>query len=236
MPGASHESEATIRKAGGSANLCRAANHKSLYDCFICGAIGDDAAGTYVLEELAKYGTPVMETEYGADTTTATVIVDYAKNERTGFVHWGACRKHKAYPNLDVDWNHFMYLDTINVSPERLAMYDNISADFCDPSTIMEYRGHLKHVDVLITSHDPSYDVSIAASWTRRGAILHSPERIESIVDGKEKTLLIKKSHGLNVLGAGDYFAAFAIANLLRKEMNLEGIHNDVLDMLLRQS
>lgn len=222
--------------AGGIGNFVSAAYDAKLFKTIAASAVGDDELGLKLRSIMGQYGITAIK-ESDIKTTSATVLVDPANGQRTGFVDWGACSRYVAWPYFDADWHHFMYLDRITISPERLAAYGRSSADFCEPDEIPQYKKHLSNVDVLITSQGVKFDATEAAGWTRRGAIIHQPGKCVSIIDGVRSEYDVEMVDGLNVLGAGDYFAAHAIANLVvDAKVDLEAIHHATLNKLRRQS
>lgn len=224
--GESHNCTSIEHRAGGIVNFCRALSSYSNIDFDVIGDIGNDDPGFKLLQALNVWQPTNHVRISKTPTTTATVIVH--ENDRTGIVQWGACRERCDWEPVDADWHHFMYLDRMNITKEQLLKFPrNTSADFCGKPT--DYQDLAKCVDYVIASD--------CESWpTRRGVISHSPTQIHSIMDGVRDTLHVSRCHGLNVVGAGDYFAAHCIANLLLEDFNLLDIHQRTATMLVEQS
>lgn len=198
-------------------------------------------------------------------TSRATILVDRLASQRTGLVQWGACthkREWKPSP-VEVDWHHLMYLDKMSITAEELSKFNGIiSADYSDSTKVIGDE-RLKHVDYLIVADQPvqqRYDIELGFQRpqsffyiaknelavaeicldlpVKRGIVVHTPGWCAYLdvlsKEFKQHDYEIKR--GLNVLGAGDYFAARCVANLWEtKGLDLQAVHEETVSLLLRQ-
>lgn len=241
VPGDSHDCKVSTA-IGGIGNFCRAAKGK--FDVEVHSFVGNDEHGRSIRKELENYATLKIK-ESPLPTSFASVICDKKNCSRTGFVQWGACRHEKGLEPADVDWTHIMYLDRIRITPEELMRLTRpISIDMCNVDDLYSYWKLLPLVDYIIVSESKNYGMLDDVSGNK-GIIIHSPTtnrfRFPHAV-GCVKNSIVE---GLNVVGAGDYFAAFTIANLLIDQTLIAGgspvpdmlrIHEQTLNMLKRQS
>ena len=111
-------------------------------------------------------------------------------------------------------WHHILYLNHLK-NPKFIAKLNGtISVDVCRGK--MDNLEYLKYVDYLfISDEDLFMDITELATKVKGWVILHSPTGSQCY-DGKKSfktnTELIAN---LNVLGAGDMFAASFISNML---------------------
>ncbi len=235
--GNSHNCELS-HSAGGIANFCRAGN--GLFDMSVKSKIGKDQYGLFLHDEIKKHATSFVE-ETSYPTSFANIIVDKTNCTRTGMVRWGACRIGSRWNAVYATWHHIMYLDRINISPKELESFKGtISADLCTVEDIDSYRHLLPHIDYLIVSDGVDSNglrIGFQDKYLRKGIIVHSPNRIFYRIGENVDHYDIIKEEKLNVLGAGDYLAAFTIANLLVNRLpDLKEIHQQTLNMLEQQS
>jgi len=237
VSGGSHNCMKIIESVGGLANFCRALADTEIASKAISD-IGNDKIGNIVLSHILKCtNISISRTEF--NTTNATVIADISSNTRTGIVQWGACSEKTNWePEQNADWHHFMYLDRIKIDNATLQKFKSpISADFCNINDIDKYSHLLCDIDYIIVSELDVGMIRDRHIQTRKGIIVHSPDLIYYIIDGYYDEYIITKETGLNVVGAGDYFAAYCIANVLRRvPIDLKSIHNLTLNRLRRQS
>lgn len=132
-----------------------------------------------------------------------------------------------------------MYLDRMMITIDELKLLGGcpISADFCTIEDVDSYRHLLPYIDYLIVSEHQCKFIMHMDLPVRKGVIVHSPQFIYYKILGKIDSYRVNVESGLNVVGAGDYFAAFTIANLLKDKLsNLKLIHEQTIEMLKRQS
>lgn len=178
------------------------------------------------------------------NTSKAIVLADRQANQRTGFVEWGACRQRNAWSPVPADWHHIMYLDRLDIDLIKFAKQaiGPISVDFCDSNEIPKYFDALQYVDYLFASNleviNPPFkwnDVPV-----KKLSIVHSPALMFSWGfrhNCHTHFCAPAAVPNLNVVGAGDYFAAYSIANLIQDgRLDLEHVHKATLALLQRQS
>lgn len=220
--------------AGGIANFYRAGVNCGL-NMSVVSKIGDDFYGQQLLNAFDD-NSYIEITK--SDTTFASVIVDQFSCVRTGMVRWGACRIVGGWKPLVSDWHHLMYLDRINLTTDELKSFNGIvSADFCDINEHQQFKQFYPYIDYLIVSETDVGKLANCDINTRRGIIVHSPDVVYYKIGGHYNEFAISKEANLNVVGAGDYFAAYAVANLLKNELpDLRHIHNQTLTAIKQQS
>jgi sugar/nucleoside kinase (ribokinase family) len=232
--GDSHDCQITHR-AGGIANFARAWGHRD--DLQIVSKIGDDHYGKWLYNELFAYGIPQIELA-PQSTSRAVVWCNRRDCTRTGFVEWGACRAAKTWHSTYADWHHLMYLDRLNLNPSDLAGFKGtISADVCSVDDPDAYMKFIPYLDYLIVSEMKSGSIIDWNLPVRRGVIAHSPTSVRYKIMGYRDEFIFPTINNLNVVGAGDYFAAFAISNLLmNRDLDVKQVHERTLRLLREQS
>ncbi len=236
--GGSNTCTRTYQSAGGIANFCRALRRNKLLNLTGVSCVGNDIDGHKALAEMLNYCNElVIDHSIDQHTSAATIISE--PNTRTGLVSWGACSSYTDwYPVPAADWHHIMYLDRLSITAEQLRNFPGVvSADFCDSNNIQHFRHLLRYVDYLIASEsdvDRLYDLDLPV---RKAIIVHSPGNCY-IKEGDQLSEYSNQLEtGLNVLGAGDYFAAYCIDNLLKNSiLDFESIHSSVVTLLRERS
>jgi sugar/nucleoside kinase (ribokinase family) len=232
--GDSHDCQ-IIHRAGGIANFARAwARHDSLQ---IVSKVGSDHYGEWLYHEVGTLGTPSIEI-VDAPTTRAVVWCNRNDCTRTGFVEWGVCRRAKNWQSTYADWHHLMYIDRIALEPNALKEFKGtISADVCSVDDPDSYMKFVPYLDYLIVSEMKSGSIVDWNLPVRRGVIAHSPTRIRYKIKGFQDEFSFPNVGNLNVIGAGDYFSAFAISNLIiGKDLDVKQVHDNTLRLLRDQS
>jgi hypothetical protein len=150
----------------------------------------------------------------------AIVLVDTEKNTRVGRANFNRISKK---PNIiNSDWSHIAYLNQLI---DKEFIYDikegYVSADLSkeNPEISINY---LSQIDFLFCSKEDLFmDISELAKKTRGWVISHDPEGSISSNGTEVFEYKIPKKYKLNnvnVLGAGDMFAACFINNMLSKK------------------
>lgn len=223
----------TYTRLGGVGNFLRAASP-------IMDAVGITCVGSLsrdIVPLLNGYNIQPLHI-YGLEVSKSTVIADVKSSIRTSIVEYGACTKFSGWEPIDADWHHIMYLDCLNIDLSKFSGCDNVSVDFSDSNKIFENLDRLKHIDYLITDHKGyGYDI-LSNIPTRKGVLLHSPTySVFADRQNYSSDYIIEPVSGLNVLGAGDYYAAFAISELLQNSRpSLSWIHNKTVCKLHEQT
>jgi hypothetical protein len=156
-------------------------------------------------------------------------------------VSWGACHTYSDWLPITADWHHFMYLDKIAITPEQLDSFTGIiSADVCDEG-LAEVAHFLPHLDYVFSSMPDTQFCRLLVSsiglLTKQGMIFHNPQLKYYINSDTTQVSCNRLEPNINVLGAGDYFAAHCIADLLQdRPLNLLKAHENTLELLLQQT
>ena len=222
---------------GAIGNVARGLRKLSNCEIDIHTSVGDDQYGNLSLEYFSSIGlsTGSVKTFLNSSTSHAIIISDIKNCQKTGFIKWGTCRNKCPSPDINSDWIHIQYGDTLDYLDleyvQKLRTKNNIiSLDLCNecptPETKRRIINLLPEIDYLIISdsecrgffEDDITRSSIqAGSICRNLAIIHSPE--ESVASDGGTVKLARNSwyinQGLNVLGAGDLFVACLILNLI---------------------
>lgn len=267
--GGSNESVSTYRELGAIGNVVRALNGlDEQTQIYAHGCIGNDHHGDYVLERFKELGADVSGVQVNdtLNTSSAVIIPDLTSQERTSIVDWGACTQVSSFEETDSDWNHFMYIDTLkNLSAEDLKKFKGtVSADVCLSNIGKENRQRiltlLPYIDYLIISLEEATlliqenqqgafrtfneieTTRKLGSLCRKSAVVHHAQGSytsngESVYGHVIDRI---KRDGLNVLGAGDYFASGLIYSLLSKnELEMKehviNAHDCVKNLLLNE-
>lgn len=186
----------------------------------------------------ACFDTPVDQQV--ASFSQATVIADRSKNTRTGFVKWGEDEYN--WKPVEADWHHIMYLDRLNITPLQLSQFDRVSVDFCCIDDLVNfpevYGPYLPYIDLLIVSELDGPETQLRDLNLDVDMIVHSPDFIYCKRKGQLEIMYeVTTTDGLNVTGAGDYFAARCLINMLNTgDPNLQLSHLQTLELLKAQS
>lgn len=157
---------------------------------------------------------------------TPRAIIIRDKGERTSIVDWGlwAADAHAIESIPDCDWMHIAYLDACKITniDELRAHTKVLSADLClSFGSTPELENAIKQLDYLFLSGNESWAAGTAAACMRKGSaiLLHEASKTSVWDDGRHwRTVHNKKPviDRASVLGAGDAYAAFVIAAILR--------------------
>jgi sugar/nucleoside kinase (ribokinase family) len=208
----------------------------------ICSSTGEDPDGRYISEWLMDFkngGTDLnvnIDKNEDCNTSTALIISDVAQNIRSSIVRWGACAKMNNFEIPPSSWTHIMYadkLDNLNIDTlSSLRKGGIISMDFClgshSTKEVRKINAMLSYIDYAILSVDEAMSItreSDAAMATKKigklvsqYAIIHSPKHVY-VSDGADLQILdtdFVDNRNMNVLGAGDMFAAATIAKTIQ--------------------
>jgi sugar/nucleoside kinase (ribokinase family) len=225
-------------------NLCEI---DSTSNVFLSTTIGHDAQGLYTLENLNQFKRENKGFDYhahydGDKTTTALIICETEKNIRSSIVNWGACKHSDKFLFPKSKWYHFMYLDTAHGITEeifkKVPKGSIISADFCLSSHSDEEKRRImkmmKYVDYAILSEDSAnsiadqtieiYSAMEIGERVKKAAIVHTPKG--SFVSSEGQEFMCSSEYiddvKMDVLGAGDAFAASFIYNTSKNRDNLK--------------
>lgn len=147
----------------------------------------------------------------------AIVVVSPESNTRVGRANFNL-KTTKLLP-IHADWHHIAYLNQLqDTSLLKKLVNGIISADLTKeyPEKVLN---ELKFVDYLFLSKEDLFmDLNELAKYTRGWVIMHNPmgsicsNGVETIQYDIPKKLIL---NNINVLGAGDMFAACFINNIL---------------------
>jgi len=187
------------------------------------------------------------------ETSSAIIVSNVMKNTRTSIVKWGCCRNIDLKSlSTKTKWTHLMYLDTLdNITGkdiERLSENSIVSADLC-LGRHTEYQKkkiykYLENIDYLILSDVEAVSITqtikngvwrnycveeaatILGSIVRRAVIIHSPHGSTTYQDGELQNFNGQyiNNKNLNVLGAGDIFAA----SFIKKMLDERDLHSSI--------
>jgi len=212
--------------------------------------IGQDVSGRYIkkwfadLKKMRYNNIDMLITESPKPTSEAVIISDIVNKTRSSIVSWGACQDVNVIGGLQSRWSHILYVDNLpNLdlnSLKNLSKDSIISIDLCSSNqsgqTKEKILSMLPYVDYVFASseegacligEEKEHDTALKIGKLARGwAIIHSPDG-SCVSNGSHKQTRsyrvqnkIKKS--VNVLGAGDNFAAAFIARKIQKETTVE--------------
>ena len=246
--GASNISTSIRDSLGGTYNTAKnLCDIDSTSKIFLSTVIGHDKQGLYALETLNQMKFDYKGFDYhahydGDKTTTALIICEAEEKRRSSIVNWGACKSSNKFLFPRSKWYHFMYLDTIDGITEeifkKVPKGSIISADFCLSSHTDEEKRRImkimKHVDYAILSDDSAnsladqtieiYSAMELGERVKKAAIVHSPKG--SFVSSEGQEFMCSSEYidntKLDVLGAGDAFAASFIYNTSKNFNNLK--------------
>lgn len=154
----------------------------------------------------------------------AIVVLDKEKSERVGRANLNIATTHGVAEQAS--WHHIMYLNALH-DASFIPLIDTgiVSADITagSCSTILRY---LNYIDFLfIAEEDLFLDLDELSALVKGVVIVHSPEgSIVAKSDGKRKIARHPPIKHLNVLGAGDIFAASFISAFLSTQCLDESI------------
>jgi sugar/nucleoside kinase (ribokinase family) len=200
----------------------------------------------------------------GGKTSSAVILSDVRKNTRTSIVEWGVCRSLAGDEfSVNADWSHLMYLDTLdNINRDdikKLSKRGIVSADLClgrHPQMLRKkIFSCLEHIDYLILSDVEAKSLvqdvrngiwrsycaeeaaKILGSTVKKAVIVHSPHGSTVCSDGQSSSFSGKyiTDKSLNVLGAGDIFAASFINRMIEGDSIAESVtyaHNNTTTTL----
>ena len=209
----------------------------------VISRVGDDTPGRYIKKwftafnklNCTKVNLHLKETL--SSTSEAVIISDLKNQNRSSVIQWGACAEIDELKDFNSKWCHIMYLDKLpHLSLKdlnRLSTNSIISIDLCSSThtaaTRQKIFSMLPYVDYVFASFEEAsslvgceteYEAAIQLAKAARGwAIIHTPKGSifsNGVRDNTQRIdikNIVKKP--VNVLGAGDNFAAAFIATTL---------------------
>lgn len=136
---------------------------------------------------------------------------------------------------VDSQWHHIMYLNRL----EDKSFLSNIKSGIISADTTagdMDILESLPYIDYLFVSdEDLSFDIKELANQVKGWVILHYPSGSYSTDGSKTIVKANNVRHNINVLGAGDTFAACFISSMLRNndmDQALDYAHQNTIRIL----
>jgi len=251
------------KKIGGLGNVLSAFNYMLDIQPSIISAIGNDYCGKDITTFIENnYSLFSIQKFSDINTSEALIISNIKESKRTSFVKWGACTFLNNINHWKNNWTHITYLDNLlklsNKDIKSLRKQtDILSVDLCSskPTKKQIYfvEKHLSNIDYLIISDiealglRPKTNLDIICkelgSKVIGDCIIHSPMEVlcsngQTLI--KTKNNYLKKN--LNVLGAGDYWAASFIEYLISRKkidilsLDLDRINKRTVGLLCRKN
>tara|TARA_Y100001938_G_scaffold33630_2_gene46147 strand:+ start:25395 stop:26264 length:870 start_codon:yes stop_codon:yes gene_type:complete len=220
----------------------------------LISAVAGDKEGDFIKEWLSDRGWDNLDllTKKDVDSTTssALIISDMSEKIRTSFVNWGECKNLTIPNNISSKWLHILYLDCLPLVEEkdlkRLVDCDIISADVCLSTHTEKEKERifslLKCLDYFFISDVEAKSLTgkeslpecatILGRKSKGYAIVHSPagsSYSNGVATYSVDSIYIEES-SINVLGAGDNFAARFIFNKIATKSTMTEVIKDSHD------
>ena len=162
----------------------------------------------------------------------AVVLINECKSQRVGRGNLNL-KTNKPKP-IDAKWHHIMYLNQLKDKSFIKDLNGIVSADLTAGD--MNIKNELRYIDYLFISEEDLFmDVKELAKLTRGYVILHYPSGSMCTNGEEQYAFTTEVKDNINVLGAGDAFAACFISNMLNTddiEKSLEKAHEQTLKVL----
>ena len=162
----------------------------------------------------------------------AVVLINECKSQRVGRGNLNL-KTNKPKP-IDAKWHHIMYLNQLKDKSFIKDLNGIVSADLTAGD--MNIKNELRYIDYLFISEEDLFmDVKDLAKLTRGYVILHYPSGSMCTNGEEQYAFTTEVKDNINVLGAGDAFAACFISNMLNTddiEKSLEKAHEQTLKVL----
>ena len=188
-------------------------------------SVGGVANVWLMLSKICKnYQVNIEPTNIGE----ALILVDKEKAERASIANLN--QKNRDPIIRDSTWSHILYVNELNDLSFIKEVRDKskiVSIDICK-GKIFNQLSILKHVDYFfISDEDLFMDIKDLASKVRGWVILH--HKAGSLCVSKDKSFTIKTPvlDNINVLGAGDMFAAATI-NCILNGVDKSDLQNNI--------
>lgn len=136
---------------------------------------------------------------------------------------------------IDSQWHHIMYLNRL----EDISFLSEIKSGIVSADTTagdLDIFDSLPHIDYLFVSdEDLFFDINELAKQIKGWVILHYPGGSYSTDGSRSITKTNEIRHNVNVLGAGDTFAACFISSMLKNndmDSSLDYAHQNTIRIL----
>lgn len=251
--GTSNTYRSQSQRVGGLGNMIPALVAAGLR-VHVQGPVGSDADALFIEDSFFPFShlaTWDPRPEEGR-TANALILASQVTSERTSFVEWGVGVSGACLDPEKAHWTHVGYLDVLeDVDLAMLRAFSGrLSADLCLSNPSQDQREKvlkaLPYLDVLFMSGSESEAYcceNMVRCMPPAGAVVcHTPR--ETYLFTKKGSLRLwnpqLQATGLNVLGAGDIYAAHVIIGLLKDPEGLGGIvleaHKQTTETLLRRA
>tara|TARA_B100000683_G_scaffold218257_1_gene214458 strand:- start:216 stop:881 length:666 start_codon:yes stop_codon:yes gene_type:complete len=162
----------------------------------------------------------------------AIVLVNETSSQRFGR---GNLNLNTTKPKIiNANWHHVLYLNKLKDTAFIKDLNGKVSADLTAGK--MDIMDEIKYVDYLFISEEDLFmDVKELAKLTRGYVILHYPSGSMCTNGNDQFAFTTEVKQNINVLGAGDAFAACFISNMIQSddiEKSLENAHKQTLKVL----
>tara|TARA_R110000822_G_scaffold175029_1_gene314641 strand:- start:12837 stop:13520 length:684 start_codon:yes stop_codon:yes gene_type:complete len=154
----------------------------------------------------------------------ALILINELKSQRVGRGDLNITIKHPVIP--ECKWHHIMYLNQLPMLHK--IEWKSLGGEGRTPSKISAdvtagnidcIIPYLKYIDYLFISDEELFmDVDELAKLTKGWVILHKPTGSYSSDGETHYNNFCERKSGLNVLGAGDIFAACFVSSMLFKD------------------
>ncbi len=166
----------------------------------------------------------------------AVIIINEKTSQRFGR---GNLNLETIEPNIiNAEWHHIMYLNQLKNKNFIKNLDGIISADLT--AGTMDILDDLKYIDYLFLSEEDLFmDINELANLVKGCVILHYPSGSTCVDKKSTITCTTEFKKNINVLGAGDAFAACFISSMLKDndiESSLEYAHDKTLKVLLNEN
>lgn len=219
---------------GGIANFIRGIHYFDPH----CGISAFTQIGSeinkYDLEKFAQENRANLYYNISEDykTSRSVILLDKKSSRRTSVTSWGAC-VNLNFNNIQAsNWHHIAYLDKLyflrGEHIDEMCKSGQVSGDLC----LQQYTGQQKsflfkeifpRLQYLFLSHKEAAALNITSNVARTATIIHAPHSIEVLTPNaiNNINLMFDSIENLNVLGAGDLFAACCVNYILtHKKLN----------------
>lgn len=172
------------------------------------------------------------------DIGEALVVVDRQQNKRTSVSALSMYTQYPKYFNSSTV-NHVMYINQLSDLSFLQNVEGFIVADVCNGRRLNLQNEYLKRINLLLISDEDCIYSKKELLKTFKTVLLHKENGSILYVDGREKYFEAKVIKGVNVLGAGDKFAAHILAGLVEDLHSLPKIiqnaHNCLTSYFLNE-
>ena len=162
----------------------------------------------------------------------AIVLVNETSSQRCG--RGNLILKTTKPEAINAHWHHILYLNKLKDTNFIKNLNGKISADLTAGK--MDIMNEIKYIDYLFISEEDLFmDIKELAKMTRGYVILHYPSGSMCTNGEDQYAFTTEVKNNINVLGAGDAFAACFISNMINTdniEKSLESAHQQTLKVL----